>query len=84
MRMQVAFCNIINPIEVGLGEGLILHLAEGVATLLTRLGFANDFLELTEDEPEYPRDIKNWKDFGLDAAGWSECTPFFKTRNPCL
>ncbi|KAI9332142.1 hypothetical protein DFJ73DRAFT_856035 [Zopfochytrium polystomum] len=59
---HVSFCNVIDPIEVGIGEGRMLHIAEGAANFLNKLGFARDFFDVEEHEPHYPQSIKHWKD----------------------
>ncbi|KAJ3322339.1 hypothetical protein HDU76_013901 [Blyttiomyces sp. JEL0837] len=60
-----SFLNIINPVEVGLGEGVLLCTAQTVANVLSFLGIGKDFLDVAEKEPHYPDDIPNWKNSGV-------------------
>ncbi|KAJ3104074.1 hypothetical protein HDU97_009523 [Phlyctochytrium planicorne] len=57
-----SFCNIIDPIEVGLGDGRALHTAESVAAILSRFGFGKDYFALSLKEPHYPQDIPHWSE----------------------
>ncbi|KAJ3330379.1 hypothetical protein HDU76_005821, partial [Blyttiomyces sp. JEL0837] len=56
-----SFCNIIDPVEVGLGEGKMLQVAETVTEVLSALGVGKNYFDLEEKEPRYPESIKNWK-----------------------
>ncbi|KAI8614131.1 hypothetical protein BC830DRAFT_1128868 [Chytriomyces sp. MP71] len=59
-QASASFANIINPVEVGLGSGLLLHVAEDVAELLSAFHVGKDYFDVAEKEPHYPQDIKNW------------------------
>ncbi|KAJ3215531.1 hypothetical protein HDU67_000319 [Dinochytrium kinnereticum] len=59
---RLSFCNIIDPVEVGLGDGRMLHTAESIARILKKVGFAKDYFALSEKEPHYPMDIPHWKE----------------------
>ncbi|KAJ3228765.1 hypothetical protein HDU81_005887 [Chytriomyces hyalinus] len=56
-----SFANIIEPVEMGLGTGKMLNAADSVAGLLAALGVADDYFDVEDKEPQYPRDIKHWK-----------------------
>ncbi|KAJ3101562.1 hypothetical protein HDU96_009932 [Phlyctochytrium bullatum] len=59
---RLSFCNIIDPVEVGLGDGKMLHTAEAVATVLSKVGLTKDYFAVSEKEPKYPEDIPHWKE----------------------
>ncbi|KAJ3172259.1 hypothetical protein HK101_011190 [Irineochytrium annulatum] len=59
---HASFSNIIDPIEVGLGEGKALIAAEQLAMVLSALGIGRNFFDLAEKEPQYPQDIPRWKE----------------------
>ncbi|KAJ3077219.1 hypothetical protein HDU98_006406 [Podochytrium sp. JEL0797] len=59
---SASFANIIDPVEVGIGSGLMLTVAENVSEFLSAFGVAKNYFDLAEVEPHYPRDIKGWVD----------------------
>ncbi|KAJ3264941.1 hypothetical protein HDU77_007030 [Chytriomyces hyalinus] len=56
-----SFANIIEPVEMGLGTGKVLNAADSLAGVLAALGVAEDYFDVEDKEPQYPRDIKHWK-----------------------
>ncbi|KAJ3124031.1 hypothetical protein HK100_011381, partial [Physocladia obscura] len=57
---KASFANIIDPVEVGIGSGIVLNVAEDFAEFLSVLGVAKNYFDLAEKEPHYPDDIQGW------------------------
>ncbi|KAJ3006391.1 UNVERIFIED_CONTAM: hypothetical protein HDU68_004092, partial [Siphonaria sp. JEL0065] len=59
---SASFANIIDPVEVGIGSGLLLTVAEDVAEFLSAFGVGTNYFDLAEKEPHYPEYIKGWSE----------------------
>ncbi|KAJ3115313.1 hypothetical protein HK100_001400 [Physocladia obscura] len=57
---KASFANIIDPVEVGIGSGVVLDVAQDFAEFLSVLGVAKNYFDLAEKEPHYPDDIQGW------------------------